>query len=60
MPILFGGCRGPYRPGRFVALTSRCAKTWSSYPRKGMIAIDPMRISDLWDPEEKLTLTHAL
>ncbi len=63
MPILFseGVVKGRIDLNRFVALTStNHAKRYGFYPRKGTIAIGSDADIVLWDPQRKVTITHAL
>jgi dihydropyrimidinase len=63
LPILFseGVSKGRIDLNRFVALSStNHAKTYGLYPRKGTIAIGSDADLAIWDPDRKLTLTHAL
>jgi dihydropyrimidinase len=63
LPILFseGVLKGRIDLNRFVALTStNQAKTYGLYPRKGTIAVGADADIAIWDPERRVTITHAL
>jgi dihydropyrimidinase len=63
LPILFseGVMKGRIDMETFVAVTAtNPAKTYGLYPRKGTIAVGADADITLWDPERKVTLTHAL
>jgi dihydropyrimidinase len=63
LPILFseGVVKGRISPNEFVALTStNHAKIYGLYPRKGAIAIGADADIVLWNPDRKVTLTHAM
>lgn len=63
LPILFseGVVKGRISLNQFVALSAtNHARTYGLYPRKGTIAIGADADIAIWDPERRVTLTHAL
>jgi dihydropyrimidinase len=63
LPILFseGVVKGRIDVNRFVALTStNHAKIYGLYPRKGTVAVGADADITIWDPQRRVTITHAL
>lgn len=63
LPILFseGVSKGRIDLETFVAVTAaNPAKTYGLYPRKGAIAVGADADIAIWDPEQRVTLTHDL
>jgi len=63
LPILFseGVVKGRISLNQFVALSAtNHARTYGLYPRKGTIAIGADADIAIWDPERRVTITHAL